>query len=166
MNPKDTDRDLDEFIQQDAERHFRDRIAVTYRLTGMADETQSAIGFATLQNDAIVASGKEDLEGIRLEYPYRSYPAVKIGRFGIHADFQRNNFGSLFLYMINCLLTNGNRTGCRYITVDARRDKENDVDVRPFYAKNGYRPLPCRPPTSRYVPMYFDLTTFSPIRQE
>jgi len=87
---------------------------------------------------------------------------VKIGRFGVHIDFQRNRLGSLFLYMINCLLTNNNRTGCRYLTVDARRDKANRVDVRPFYTKNGFRPLPCRAPTSRYTPMYFDLATFSP----
>ena len=163
LKSEDTDRDLDEFIQQDAERHFRDRIAVTYKLADTSDEEKTAIGFATLQNDAIMTIDGEDLEGIRHEYPYKAYPAVKIGRLGIHIDFQRNHLGSLFLYMINCLLTTCNRTGCRYLTVDARKDKKNKVDVRPFYETNGFSVLPCRPPTSRYTPMYFDLTTFTPI---
>ena len=160
LAPHDTDRDLDDFIQNDAERHFLDRIAVTYQL--LVAEGGPPLGFATLQNDAVVLAPEDDLPGVSEAYPYRAYPAVKIGRFGIHTDYQRGKLGSLFLLMIKILLVTHNRTGCRFITVDARRDKKNKVDVTGFYAKNSFEVLPCRSRTSKYVPMYFDLVTFSP----
>lgn len=155
---EDTDRDLDGFIHQDAERHHQDRIAVTYALTDMMTP-DFPLGFATLQNDAIVAESGE-LPEIAGRYPYASYPAVKIGRFGIRLEYQQNKtlrLGSLFLFMFKNLLLHENRTGCRFISVDARRDKKNKVDTTAFYEKNGFALLPCREKTSRYIPMYFDL---------
>jgi len=155
----DTDRDLEEFIRHDAARHSHDKIAITYTLQTDTENIPDSepLGFATLQNDAIVVESNGDLPGVCSEYPYRSYPAVKIGRFGIRIDLQGNTLGSLFLYMIKLLFTTNNRTGCRFVTVDARRDKRNKVDVRPFYEKNGFGILPCRPRTSTSIPMYFDL---------
>jgi len=61
--------------------------------------------------------------------------------------------------MLKKLMCDGNRTGCRFITVDAWRNKKNGVDATPFYEKNGFTLLPCRSKTSHYVPMYFDLKT-------
>lgn len=164
LRPEDTDRDLDEFILRDAEQHFLDKIAVTYQLHSLAslDLVRTPLGFATLQNDAIRNPAPEDLPDVCARYGYKSFPAVKIGRFGIHIDFQGNRLGSLFLYMLKTLLTTENRTGCRFITVDARRDKKNKVDVTGFYRKNQFEVLPCEQRTSRYVPMYFDLINFRP----
>lgn len=155
----DSDRDLEDFIRHDAARHARDKIAVTYQLLTLVEKVpdNEPLGFATLQNDAIVVESDSDLPGVCHEYPYRSYPSVKIGRLGIRKDIQNNRLGSLFLHMLKTLLMTNNRTGCRFITVDARRDKKNKVDVRPFYAKSGFGILPCRPRTSTYIPMYFDL---------
>ncbi len=158
LSPEDTDRDLDGFILQDAERHHQDRIAVTYALADMS-MPDFPLGFATLQNDAIVTEPGE-LPEVAGHYPYASYPAVKIGRFGIRLEYQRNatlRLGSLFLFMFKNLLLHENRTGCRFITVDARRDKKNKVDTTIFYERNGFSLLPCRKKTSRYIPMYFDL---------
>ncbi|WP_051286215.1 hypothetical protein [Megalodesulfovibrio gigas] len=164
LRPEDKDRDLDEFIRHDAERHFKDKVAVTYQLESVVDPELAGIplGFATLQNDAIRINGDDSLPDICVQYPYRAFPAVKIGRFGIHVDYQRNNLGSLFLFMLKWLLTTENRTGCRYITVDARRDKKNKIDVTGFYRRNQFEELPWESKTSKYVPMYFDLINFEP----
>lgn len=155
LEPKDTDRDLDDFIRHDAAGHYQDKIAVTYGLfyTGI----QHPLGFATLQNDAIIL-GEEDSppEEVK-EYPYRSLPAVKIGRLGILYDIQRNALGSLFLALLKQIMCSANRTGCRFVTVDARRDRKNKIDATTFYKKNGFDLLPYREKTSKYVPMYFDL---------
>jgi GNAT superfamily N-acetyltransferase len=156
LPPDDIDQDLNDFIQHDAARHFDDRIAVTYTLEN-AKNADVCLAFATLQNDAIVVENSSDLPGIAGEYPYKTYPAVKIGRLGVSLKYQRNRIGSLFLYMLKELMLDANRTGCRFITVDARRDKRNSVDTRPFYQENGFSELPCRPKTSTYVPMFFDL---------
>jgi hypothetical protein len=155
LSPDDSDRDLDNFIHQDAQRHYDDKIAVTYILKFelFPDVT---LGFATLQNDAIVIDKENPLPGVAT-YAYSAFPAVKIGRLGIHFELQGLELGTQFLDMIKILMCTANRTGCRYITVDARRDKKNNIDTTKFYSKNGFSTLPCRLKTSHYIPMYFDL---------
>jgi GNAT superfamily N-acetyltransferase len=155
LDPSDADRDLDRFLQDDAQRHYLDRIAVTYVLT-KEDSPGEALGFFTLQNDAVIIDRANPLPEVAT-YPYSAFPAVKIGRFGISLDMQKHGLGTVCLGMIKSFLRTANRTGCRFITVDARRDKKNKVDTRPFYAKNGFAELVCRPKTSLYIPMYFDL---------
>lgn len=209
LRPGDTDRDLDDFIQNDAERHFRDKVAVTYLLESQ-EEPGIPFAFATLQNDAIVvkeadalpdyciqcehrptqckdcartvANGKgttaRSISDIVDEYVYTAFPAVKIGRFGVHIKFQnphpgkepnspKLHLGSIFLQCLKVLMLEENRTGCRFITVDARKDKRNKVDVTNFYKKNGFFEFPVgvRKRTSRYVPMYFDLGRFDSLHK-
>jgi hypothetical protein len=153
--PAAGDRDLEDFLATDAHQHLIDRIAVTYAL--VAEEApKTPLGFATLANDAITIDREQPLPEVA-DYPYASFPAVKIGRFGIVLPLQKHGMGGLFLAMIKKLMREGNRTGCRFITVDAWRDKKTGVDVMPFYAKNGFSLLLGRAKTSRYIPMYFDL---------
>ncbi|MDL2207854.1 GNAT family N-acetyltransferase [Desulfovibrio sp. OttesenSCG-928-F20] len=155
LAPNDADRDLDNFIHHDAQQHYADRIAVTYALT-RDDHPVTPFGFATLQNDAIVIDRESPLPEVA-EYHYPAFPAVKIGRLGISLDMQGAGLGTVLLQLIKRLMCTANRTGCRFITVDARRDKTNKIDTIPFYEKNGFTLLPCRKKTSRYIPMYFDL---------
>ena len=156
LRPEDTDRDLDDFIQHDATRHYQDMIAVTYMFEDLRFQG-FPLAFATLQNDAVVVTDDDDLPEVCSQYSYSAYPAVKIGRFGVHIDHQGNKIGTFFLGAIKRLMLQANRTGCRFITVDARRDKQNKADTTSFYKKNGFSLLPCRAKTSRYIPMYFDL---------
>jgi hypothetical protein len=153
--PDARDRDLEDFLATDACQHFQDRIAVTYALATVTAPL-IPLGFATLANDAIVIDRKNPLPEVA-DYPYTSFPAVKIGRFGIILFLQKYGLGSLFLTLLKKLMCEGNRTGCRFITVDAWRDKRTGVDVTSFYEKNGFTILPCRKKTSNYIPMYFDL---------
>lgn len=155
LSSNDTDRDLDNFIRQDAQRHYADKIAVTYALT-REDHPEAALGFATLQNDAVVIDRDSPLPEVA-EYHYPAFPAVKIGRLGVSLDMQKVGLGTIFLQLVKRLMCVANRTGCRFITVDARRDKKNGIDTTSFYEKNGFALLPCREKTSRYIPMYFDL---------
>lgn len=154
------DQDLNDFIHNDAERHYLDRIAITYQL--IHDEYPNiVIGFVTLQNDAIEISGEDAVSAAVVDYPYRSYPAVKIGRLGINVKLQRQRFGSVIIYLVKKLMTTANRTGCRFITADAWRDRKSGIDVSKFYLNNGFSVLPCRQKTSKTIPVFFDLATFS-----
>ena len=65
-------------------------------------------------------------------YPYRSLPAVKIGRLGVRSGMQKAGAESNIIKMINLLMQTDNRTGCRLMTVDAY------VDAVPFYIRNGF----------------------------
>lgn len=141
------DDDIDDFILHDAEHHFKHRMAVTYILTTPPDP--QILAFATLQNDAIKFSGGYD------NFPYRSYPAVKIGRLGVLQSYQGQGIGSLLIKMIAEFMCQENRTGCRFITLDAYN---TDKTIR-FYQKNAFEML--KPKANRRgrqtIPMFRDL---------
>lgn len=52
----------------------------------------------------------------------KSYPAVKIGRLGTQRMCSGQGLARDIIDYIKVLFTNGNRTGCRFLTVDAHRD--------------------------------------------
>jgi hypothetical protein len=114
--PDAQDRDLEDFLATDAYQHFKDRIAVTYILVAVTAPL-TPLGFATLTNDAIVVDKENPLPEVA-NYPYASFPAVKIGRFGISLPLQKEGVGSLFLTMLKKLICEDSRTGCRFITVE------------------------------------------------
>ena len=143
------DEDIDDFIINDAKRHFIHRIAVTYILTIPPDNFIYA--FATLSNDAIKFKTKR-FDG----FPYSSLPAVKIGRLGVKKEFQHNGLGGVVLNMVSNFMCTSNRTGCRFITLDAY----NKQNILHFYQKHGFDyidpDLDCsKRPT---VPLYKDLS--------
>ena len=62
------------------------------------------------------------------------YPAAKIGRFAVDAEFQRKGYGTQILHLIIMSFLSKNKTGCQFLTVDAL----NNVDTIRFYEKNGF----------------------------
>jgi ribosomal protein S18 acetylase RimI-like enzyme len=109
------------------------------------------LAFFTLQNDAL----KIESPG----YPYKTPPAVKIGRFGVSTEFQSQSIGTDIITMIKDFMCLDNRTGCRYITVDAY----NKPRVLRFYQKNGFTFLKTPNPQRKQEPMYFDLLSHVPL---
>lgn len=65
---------------------------------------------------------------------YASLPAVKIARFGVSKDYARQKIGSQLMSAIKYDFINGNKTGCRFIIVDAY----NKPKIIEFYEKNGF----------------------------
>jgi len=147
----ESDRDIDDFIQNDARQHFEDKIAVTYGLFSNAPKDEKhknmVLGFATLQNDVI----KIKKDG----FDYPDLPAVKIGRFGIRKDVQRKGFGSSFLSMIRQFMNQpDNRTGCRFLTLNTYPNKR----LINFYTKkNGFKIIAKKRSTDKQLIMYTDL---------
>lgn len=69
-----------------------------------------------------------------------NYPAVLIGRLGVSSDYQGrgDNVGSQIIDFIKGRFrTADNKTGCRFIVVDAY----NNERTLHFYVKNGFKPL-------------------------
>lgn len=153
----EADRDLEDFIRNDAARHASDRIAVTY-VFEWVDWAGVPLGFATLQND-VVEPESANFDG----YLYKALPAVKIGRLGIAADLQRSGLGTQFLRMLLGMIYEWQDSGCRFVTVDARRSKQCNIDVSPFYGRAGFCSLPTRGKTSTYIPMYLDIKRVGPL---
>ena len=96
----------------------------------------------TLANDSIKttyleASTKNKLNrSIQNPKRGRSYPAALIGRIGINKDFQGKELGSqLVRFIKDWFRAEDNKTGCRFLVVDAY----NDHRTLKFYEKNGFK---------------------------
>jgi GNAT superfamily N-acetyltransferase len=67
----------------------------------------------------------------------KRFPAVLIGRLGTSKDFAGQGYGTAIMDFIKVLFRTNNRTGCRFLIVDAL----NRPDTLHYYEKNGFRYL-------------------------
>ncbi len=82
-------------------------------------------------------------------------PAVKIGRLATSMNKQSNGVGSSILDYLKISFTSNNKTGCRFIVVDAYN---NNKTIR-FYEKNDFKFITNLDNTEKTRLMYFDLAT-------
>ncbi|MBN1603229.1 MAG: GNAT family N-acetyltransferase [Chitinispirillaceae bacterium] len=90
-----------------------------------------------------------------IPYPkrYKYLPAVKIGRLGVDLKFSGKGLGSQIVLMMKNSFTTNNKTGCRFITVDAY----NNPDTLNFYEKNDFEFFTSEDEQEDTRAMYFDL---------
>ncbi len=154
------DSDLNDYFLVDSIKACKDLVAVTYALF----EGDKVIAYYCVSNDAI----RSDLSSVTafkklqklIVHPgkrYKSLPAVKIGRFSVSKDYARQNIGSILMSGIKYDFINGNKTGCRFIIVDAY----NRPEIISFYEKNGFDFLSGKDVNEETRLMVFDLITFS-----
>jgi len=145
------DDDLNEFIHKDAETHKTELLAETYVLR--LQEIDSPIAFCSLCNDTIQLSPDARKKILPEKKQYRYHPAVKIARLGVHEDFHGKEIGSYLIELIKNFFMIDNRTGCRFVTVDAY----NTEKVLNFYKKNHFQFLNQKDAKKDTRAMYFDL---------
>ncbi|MES9902747.1 MAG: GNAT family N-acetyltransferase [Sedimenticola sp.] len=152
------DSDLNEFFRTDSIASGKELVAVTYTL----EQNAETIGFISVSNDSLKeeyltkSRWKKILKGIPRAKRYRSMPAVKIGRLAISENSAGVGIGTALLDFVKVWFTEGNKTGCRFIIVDAY-NKERTIS---FYQKNGFDFLITDDGTDETRLMYFDLLTF------
>lgn len=156
------DADLNEFLRDDAVTYLTELLSVTYLVM---DEKRVA-GFFSLSNDKLTCAPDEDgtkatwnrlQRTIPNKKRRKSYPAVKVGRLGVYADMQRSGLGRQILDWLKILFLTANRTGCRFITVDAY----NNPRTIGFYERNDFRFLTPADEKADTRQMYFDLKPFA-----
>lgn len=81
----------------------------------------------------------------------KSYPAAKICRLGIDQSIKGQNIGSFLISFIKTMFFVDNKTGCRFLTVDAYRD------AIPFYMKNKFTYLCAGDEDASTRLLFFDL---------
>lgn len=101
------DEDLNEFFLKDSIEATSQLVAVTYAWV----VNSKTVGFLSLSNDA-----------------------VKIGRLATTVALQGSGVGTEILDYLKYWFTDNNKTGCRFIVVDAYN---NDKTIN-FYLKNGF----------------------------
>ena len=67
----------------------------------------------------------------------KRFPSVLIGRFATDSNFEGKGYGSAVMDFIKTLFRINNRTGCRFLIVDAY----NNHRTLHFYEKNGFKYL-------------------------
>ncbi|UFH54815.1 GNAT family N-acetyltransferase [Spirosoma sp. KNUC1025] len=82
----------------------------------------------------------------------RSFPAMKVGRLGVNVSHHGKGIGTVILDYLKQLFIDNNRTGCRFITVDAYHQSLQ------FYERNGFKYLIEEDEGKDTRLMYFDLS--------
>lgn len=152
------DEDLNEFIVKDAPLYAKSLLATTYVLQNR--NTGKIIAYFSVANDRIsINDFPSNTEFNRFrrhrfvnEKRLRSYPAVKICRLGIDKSAQGHQIGTFLIDFIGTYFVTENKSGCRFLTVDAY------AEAIPFYMKNDFAFLSNEDENQRTRLMYFDLS--------
>ena len=151
------DNDLNDFLLNRSNSFRKALLAVTYVFENI--ESKEIIGYFSLANDRVSLTDFENktefnrfrrnrfVNGKRM----KSYPSVKICRLGINKDFHGKGIGSMLLNFIKSYFLEENKTGCRFITVDAYND------AIPFYQNNDFQHLKREESDTVTRLLYFDL---------
>lgn len=153
------DEDLNDFILNEACLYRNALLSVTYVVEDKT--THDILAYFSLANDKISISDFESKTEFNRfikhkfvnEKRLRSYPAIKIGRLAISQKAQHQSIGTYLLEFIEDYFIIDNKSGCRFVTVDAY------VDAIPFYIKNNYQFLNNDDEDKRTRVMYFDLAS-------
>lgn len=132
------DDDLDDFLMNDAPLYREALLAVTYIIERNSDK--EVVGYFSLANDRIAIKDFPSNNEFNRFRRHRfvndkrltNYPAVKLCRFALGNSVKGQRIGSILLDFMKRYFVSENKTGCRFLTVDAYRRAEA------FYKKNGF----------------------------
>ena len=148
------DSDLNEFLLEDAKHFLEKRIANTFIL----EDNGCIAAYFCLLNDKVsrVEVTNSRWKKIKDSFPegkrFRSYPAIKIGRFAVSKKYQDRNIGSMLLDLLKDQLnTQVSQSAFRFITVDAY------LSAIHFYQKNGFVELSQKEEDEHTRLMFFDM---------
>ncbi len=157
--------ELEDFLKEDALAQQKQHISVTY--LWFKRKTHELIGYITLCPDCVKTKNlKEGLaKKIRDKgISYKSLPTLKIGRLCVSDTFLRKGVGTLMIqFAVHKAIDMNFNVGCRFLYLDAKRNKDNSRDVIHFYKKIGFELYKNR--NGRETPMYLDLVPFIKMRE-
>lgn len=137
------DQDLDDFFTNDCFGYAKQLLGKSYCYKLDSDTSKVVCAF-TLANAGIRVDDLPNARKKKIEtdIPHakalKDYPAVLIGRLAVSQEFRSKHIGSDFLeYIKYRFIDPNNKTGCRFVIVDAYNNK-NTTD---FYQRNGFKPV-------------------------
>ncbi len=138
--------DLNDFLHNDAIRSQEELISRTY----ICLWNHRLVGFFTLVTDTIEVKLVEKEDGID-DYGYQRYPAIKIARMAVDEKLSGSGIGRhLLLAAVGKVHHLSQEVGCRYITVDSKKDAVG------FYEKNGFKVIK-KYENRNFPPMYLNM---------
>ena len=133
------EQDLVAFLKEDALKHQEQNLSVTF----LWFYQQRLVSYLTLLTDKIQVQGKLQTQFKNRGINYYSLPALKIGRLCVDDNFRKKGMGR---HMVEFAVKIANKinkemAGCRFLTVDAKRNKDTTRDSFGFYQKVHFEPL-------------------------
>lgn len=133
-------KDLDEFFSVDFLDYRKQLMGKTYAFVEVANPTEIVCAF-TVSNASIftnyLPNARKKKVGKEVPISKRDmiYPAVLIGRLGVNVKYMRHHVGTQLMDSIKSwFVDDDNKTGCRYLVVDAY----NDSIPCEYYLHNGF----------------------------
>ena len=134
--------DLDEFFREDFRLYGEKLLGKTY-VFRLKEHPESIVAAFTISNDSIRIKQLAPEDKAKIEYVtengeknLRRYPGVLVGRLGTNVEFAKQGFGSAVMEFIKAWFrSDENKTGCRFIIVDAI----NKPEVIHYYQKNYFK---------------------------
>ena len=136
--------DLDEFFAKDCLINQSRLLGKTY-LFCLKEQPETIVTAFSLSNDSIRLTNRitdeykeQFLDDTDLhDKSLKRFPAVLIGRLGTNKDFAGQGYGTAIMDFIKVLFRTNNRTGCRFLIVDAL----NRTETLHYYEKNDFHYL-------------------------
>lgn len=148
------EKELVDFLLEDAYPNQAAGISVTYLV--IEKKGKCLVGYVSVLTDAINLEGELKAFFGSKDIHYKSLPALKIGRVAVDDRFQGRGAGTYIMeFTINLAHLIGENAGCRFITVDSKRNSDPGKDPIHFYKKAGFQILKERKKGT--IPMYLDL---------
>ncbi len=150
--------DLNDFLIEEAKDYQTELLARTYLLRNSSNG--DIVAYYSLLNDVIRLDETEKnvRNRINRKIPFSKqrnhYPAVKVGRLAVNEAYAGQGIGRLILDSIKFVFTHGNRTECRFLTVDAL------TTATGFYEHNSFRFFTEKDANDVTRLMYFNLKDF------
>ena len=149
------DADLNDFILHEASFYREALLAVSY----IAKVDDRIIAYFSLANDRVSLGDFENKTEFNRFRKHRfvndkrlkSCPAVKICRFAVDVAYSGTGIGTVLMDFIKDYIIENNKTGCRFITVDAY------LNAIPFYEKNNFSLLLPNDDDKHIRLLYYDL---------
>ena len=151
---KSYELELVKFLFEDALDNQEKRVSVTY----LWFYCGNLVGYITMLTDRIHLEGNIKCYFRGKGINYKALPALKIGRLCVDDHFLRMGIGKLMIsFAVNKAdQLYGEIAGCRFITIDAKRNTDRSKDAIHFYKKLGFVILKERQKGT--TPMYFDVS--------
>jgi len=145
--------DLKEYLIEDAISHQKNLVSKTFLMFFSG----SLVGYITLLCDSLRVEGDMQDYFRSKNIHYKTLPAIKIGRLAVDDRYLRMGFGTRLIHLAYSYAkdVSENYSGCRFLILDAKRNKDKNKDSLHFYKKMNFKILKER--SKGTIPMYFDL---------
>lgn len=138
------DHDLEDFFHNHAMLYAEERLGKTYCFVSNETGYTEIVAFFTVSNDSVKTTfiPKSSKNKVQRKIPgqkhLRTYTAVLLGRLGVNKKYQGTEYfvgQQVVNYIKSWFIEEDNKTGCRFLVVDAY----NQDYVLEFYKRNKFK---------------------------